>query len=92
MFDRYNFDPGKKANPVLDGTEQPTEDDWRTMRASLEGMSGRINGALADLDWVPIRYVNQNYPREVLAGAHPDSATPLPPTPRRAPRRASSRC
>jgi len=33
-------------------------------------MSGRINGAHADVDWVPIRYVNQNYPREVLAGIY----------------------
>ncbi len=33
-------------------------------------MSGRINGAYADTDWVPIRYVNKGYPREVLAGIY----------------------
>lgn len=47
-----------------------TVDTYQRIRASLEGMSGRINGALADLDWVPIRYVNQNYPRDVLAGVY----------------------
>ena len=41
---------------------------YQQIRASLDGLSGRINGAHADLDWVPIRYVNQNYPRDVLAG------------------------
>ena len=41
---------------------------YQQIRANLEGLSGRINGAHADLDWVPIRYVNQNYPRNVLAG------------------------
>jgi trehalose 6-phosphate synthase len=45
-------------------------ESYQRIRASLEGMSGRINGALADLDWVPIRYVNQNYPRDVLAGVY----------------------
>ena len=29
---------------------------------------GRINGEFAAIDWVPIRYVNQGYPREELAG------------------------
>jgi trehalose 6-phosphate synthase len=47
-----------------------TVESYQRIRASLEGMSGRINGALADLDWVPIRYVNQNYPRDVLAGVY----------------------
>src|SRR5690606_5250715 len=41
---------------------------YQQIRADLEGLSGRINGEHADLDWVPIRYVNQNYPRDVLAG------------------------
>ena len=41
---------------------------YQRIRNTLEGLSGRINGAHADLDWVPIRYVNQGYPRDVLAG------------------------
>ena len=47
-----------------------TVESYQRIRTSLEGLSGRINGALADLDWVPIRYVNQNYPRDVLAGVY----------------------
>lgn len=43
-------------------------DSYQRIRARLEKLSGHINGAHADLDWVPIRYVNQGYPRDVLAG------------------------
>lgn len=43
---------------------------YREIRASLEAMSGRINGAYADVEWVPIRYVNRGYPRDKLAGIY----------------------
>src|SRR5690606_1875049 len=45
-------------------------DSYRRIRDRLEKLSGHINGAHADLDWVPIRYVNQGYPRDVLAGIY----------------------
>jgi len=38
------------------------------LRETLEQLSGRINGAFAHVDWVPIRYVNQGYPHAGLAG------------------------
>ena len=43
---------------------------YQKIRAALESLAGRINGAYADLDWVPIRYVNQGYPRVDLAGVY----------------------
>jgi trehalose 6-phosphate synthase len=43
---------------------------YQTIREQLDQLSGRINGAYADLDWTPIRYVNQGYPRPVLAGVY----------------------
>lgn len=43
-------------------------DSYQRIRSTLEGLAGRINGAHAGLDWVPIRYVNQGYPRDMLAG------------------------
>ncbi|WP_375250022.1 alpha,alpha-trehalose-phosphate synthase (UDP-forming) [Sphingomonas sp.] len=45
-------------------------ESYQRIRQSLEGLSGRINGAYADVDWVPIRYVNQGYPRDQLAGIY----------------------
>ncbi|HEY5713674.1 MAG TPA: alpha,alpha-trehalose-phosphate synthase (UDP-forming) [Allosphingosinicella sp.] len=38
------------------------------IREELDELSGRINGEFAHVDWVPIRYVNQGYPREALSG------------------------
>jgi trehalose 6-phosphate synthase len=43
---------------------------YQRIRNTLEGLSGRINGAYADVDWVPIRYVNQGYGRDTLAGIY----------------------
>ncbi len=43
---------------------------YQHIRAQLESLSGRINGAYADIDWVPIRYANQGFPRPVLAGIY----------------------
>jgi trehalose 6-phosphate synthase len=43
---------------------------YQRIRGTLEGLAGRINGAHAALDWVPIRYVNQGYPRDMLAGVY----------------------
>lgn len=45
-------------------------ESYQRIRTALEGLAGRINGAHAALDWVPIRYVNQGYPRDVLAGVY----------------------
>ncbi|SFK42856.1 trehalose 6-phosphate synthase [Sphingomonas sp. NFR04] len=47
-----------------------TVETYQRIRNTLEGLSGKINGAHADLDWVPLRYVNQGYPRDVLAGVY----------------------
>jgi trehalose 6-phosphate synthase len=43
---------------------------YQEIRASLDSLSGRINGAYADVEWVPIRYVNRGYPRDRLAGIY----------------------
>ena len=45
-------------------------ESYQRIRQSLEGLSGRINGEYADVDWVPVRYVNQGYPRDQLAGIY----------------------
>ena len=45
-------------------------DTYQAIRAELDSLSGRINGEYADIDWVPIRYVNRGYPRDELAGIY----------------------
>jgi trehalose 6-phosphate synthase len=43
---------------------------YQEIRASLEAVTGRINGEYATAEWVPIRYVNQGYPRTELAAMY----------------------
>jgi len=41
---------------------------YSEIRRELEQVTGRTNGRFADTDWTPIRYLNRNFPREVLMG------------------------
>ena len=41
---------------------------YQRIRNVLEQKSGQINGARSEVDLVPIRYVNQGYPRQELFG------------------------
>ncbi len=43
---------------------------YQEIRARLDALSGRINGEYADIDWAPVRYVNQNYRRDELGGIY----------------------
>ena len=43
---------------------------YRDIRAALDEQSGQINGTHADIDWVPMRYVNRGLPRSMLAGVY----------------------
>ncbi|MBS0412070.1 MAG: alpha,alpha-trehalose-phosphate synthase (UDP-forming) [Proteobacteria bacterium] len=45
-------------------------DAYQDLRARLDAVSGRINGAFATVEWVPIRYVNRSYRRDQLAGIY----------------------
>jgi trehalose 6-phosphate synthase len=45
-------------------------DAYQELRARLDTISGRINGAHASVDWVPLRYVNRAYRRDELAGIY----------------------
>ena len=55
--------------------------EYEAMRSDIEHVCGRINGRFADVDWVPIRYVNRGYPRHAVGGlfraAHVGLVTPL---------------
>jgi trehalose 6-phosphate synthase len=43
---------------------------YQELRSRLDAVSGRINGAYATVDWVPLRYVNRCYRRDELAGIY----------------------
>jgi trehalose 6-phosphate synthase len=41
-------------------------DTYQRIRRELEAEAGRINGRFAEVDWVPLRYLNRSFPRNVL--------------------------
>ncbi len=43
---------------------------YANIRAQLDELSGRINGAFSHVDWMPIHYVNRSYARESLMGLY----------------------
>ncbi|WP_339913552.1 trehalose-6-phosphate synthase [uncultured Brevundimonas sp.] len=45
-------------------------DTYHDMRGRLDSLAGRINGAYAEMDWQPIRYLNRTYRRDQLAGIY----------------------
>ena len=45
-------------------------DAYQDIRARLDSLAGRINGAFAEMDWQPIRYLNRTYRRDQLAGIY----------------------
>jgi len=42
--------------------------EYQALRRELERLSGHINGGHAAPDWTPMRYVNRNFPHDVLTG------------------------
>ncbi|GGF33960.1 alpha,alpha-trehalose-phosphate synthase (UDP-forming) [Aliidongia dinghuensis] len=50
---------------------------YASIRSELEQHAGRINGAYADYDWMPIRYISRSYSRRTLAGFYRASAIGL---------------
>ncbi|MDP1913586.1 trehalose-6-phosphate synthase [Brevundimonas sp.] len=45
-------------------------DSYQDIRGRLDALAGRINGAYAEMDWQPIRYLNRTYRRDQLAGIY----------------------
>jgi len=51
------------APPTREGV-----DTYVNIRQRLESLSGSINGAYADFDWTPLRYIHRTVARRTLAG------------------------
>ena len=51
------------APPTRDGIAEYSE-----IRRTLETLAGHVNGEFADVDWVPIRYLNKSFSRRSLFG------------------------
>lgn len=51
--------------------------EYQDIRRDLEETTGSINGQFADIDWVPIRYINRAYTQASLAGIYRASRVAL---------------
>jgi trehalose 6-phosphate synthase len=49
-------------------TSRGSVSEYRAVRKELERIAGSINGAHAEADWVPLRYVNKAYQLGTLSG------------------------
>jgi len=84
-FERFLHDSPEFRRKVLYLQVAPTSrgevEAYQDLRARIDALCGRINGAWSDMDWTPILYVQRNYRRDELAGvyraAHVGLVTPL---------------
>jgi trehalose 6-phosphate synthase len=84
-FERFLEDePQRHGEVVLMQIAPPSRGDiqtYREIRRDLEAEAGRINGRFADVDWMPLRYLNRGFPRSALmplyAEARVGLVTPL---------------
>lgn len=69
-FERFlELNPHRKRHVAFVQIAPPSRSDidtYREIRRELEAESGRINGRFAEIDWEPLHYLNQSYPRPVL--------------------------
>ena len=63
--------PAHRGHVTLLQIAPPSRSDvpeYLEIRRELESAAGRINGAYAEFDWSPIRYLNKGFSRQALAG------------------------
>jgi len=69
-FERFLADyPAQHGLVTFMQIAPPSRSDIETyqrIRRELEGEAGRINGRFAEVDWVPLRYLNRSFTRNVL--------------------------
>ncbi|HYZ21074.1 MAG TPA: trehalose-6-phosphate synthase [Rhodopila sp.] len=69
-FERFLVDyPAQHGGVTFMQIAPPSRSDIETyqrIRRELEAEAGRINGRFAEVDWVPLRYLNRGFPRNVL--------------------------
>jgi trehalose 6-phosphate synthase len=84
-FERFLQDaPTSHGDVIFMQIAPPSRADiqsYREIRRELEAEAGRINGRFADIDWMPLRYLNRSFPRSALmplyAEARVGLVTPL---------------
>lgn len=68
LMENYPDNRGKTVFMQIAPPSRTSVKEYQTIRAELESLAGRINGAYADLDWIPVRYLNKSFTRRTLMG------------------------
>jgi trehalose 6-phosphate synthase len=80
-FERFLHDHPEQVRETMLLQIAPLSRDeveaYQDLRARLDGLIGRINGAYAEMDFTPIQYVNRSYRRDELAGVYRASKAAL---------------
>jgi trehalose 6-phosphate synthase len=73
-YEQFLLDnPEQQGHVVLLQIAPPSRENvgaYQDIRARLDALSGRINGAFSSLNWTPIRYVIRSFGRDELAGMY----------------------
>jgi trehalose 6-phosphate synthase len=73
-FERLlEYYPENRGRVTLLQIAPPSRSEVRAyteIQQQLEGLAGRINGRFADIEWTPIRFLVQSFPRRGLAGLY----------------------
>ncbi|MBB2198553.1 MAG: trehalose-6-phosphate synthase [Gluconacetobacter sp.] len=65
---RYPEHRGKVSFLQVAPVSRGDVEEYRQLRCQLDELTGRINGAYAEFDWTPIRYLTRPVARDILAG------------------------
>jgi trehalose 6-phosphate synthase len=68
LFDNYPANRNQVSYIQIAPTTRSGVRAYDDIRHKLEQATGRINGKFADIDWVPIRYLNRAFDRSTLMG------------------------
>lgn len=63
--------PSQRRGVVMLQISAPSREDvpeYLDMRQQVELMTGHLNGAYSESDWVPLRYINRSFSRRALTG------------------------
>jgi trehalose 6-phosphate synthase len=67
MLERYPAYRGQVTFFQITPPSRGEVAEYKEIRRELEAMAGHINGRFADIDWMPLNYINKSYSRERLA-------------------------
>ncbi|NVN10955.1 MULTISPECIES: trehalose-6-phosphate synthase [Nguyenibacter] len=68
LLERYPEHRGKVTFLQVAPVSRGDVEEYRLLRRQLDELTGRVNGAYAEFDWTPIRYITRPIGRDILAG------------------------